>query len=165
MYCFTFIVNKQFFILLNSQVSRMATDISYLSKDVSKLFKSVSKLEYGNERDTHCLNTLRCEFQTFSWRAMASLRTLERNPDVPVPPDDGLWNVYFHGENDVFSNFYPSPLRLNGLVFRTAEHLYQYKKAEHHGLEKTAGEEILNAPHGGAAKSAARRHIVVSEVK
>jgi len=40
--------------------------------------------------------------------------------------------VYIKGENDVLSNFYPCNLEFDNDVFKSAEHLYQSKKAIYH---------------------------------
>lgn len=42
--------------------------------------------------------------------------------------------TYVKGEHDVLSNFYPCQLEYEGQNYHSAEHLYQCKKAIHHGF-------------------------------
>lgn len=42
--------------------------------------------------------------------------------------------TYVRGEHDVLSNFFPCRLEYEGQIYNSAEHLYQSKKAIHHGF-------------------------------
>ena len=44
----------------------------------------------------------------------------------------------FRGHMDPLSNFYPTEIIHEGIRFKSAEHLYQYQKAEHHHASDTA---------------------------
>ena len=44
----------------------------------------------------------------------------------------------FAGKNDPLSNFYPCGLKLYGMLHKSAEHAYQYKKAMQIGNDKVA---------------------------
>lgn len=58
----------------------------------------------------------------------------------------------FRGEYRFLSNFYPSPIVLSGILFPTAEHLYQaYKAVDHADMQA-----IAKAPNPRAAKSMGR---------
>ena len=48
--------------------------------------------------------------------------------------------LVFHGELLLYSNFYPSPFRVNGILFKTAEHFIQYQKALLFGDSVTANQ-------------------------
>lgn len=37
--------------------------------------------------------------------------------------------IFYYGEDDLYSNFYPSPYCYNGLMFATVEHGFQWEKA------------------------------------
>ena len=50
----------------------------------------------------------------------------------------------FRGHKDPLSNFYPADIYCEGILFKSAEHRYQYKKAMHHGDDRIA-EKVLRA--------------------
>ena len=60
------------------------------------------------------------------------------------------------GHKDPLSNFYPCTLRFGGFIFRSLEHIYQYKKAMYHDFQHLAI-QILKAPHAGIAKQLANQ--------
>ena len=50
----------------------------------------------------------------------------------------------FAGKKDTLNNFYPCDIKLYGMLHKSAEHAYQYKKAIQAGNDKVA-ERILEA--------------------
>ena len=52
----------------------------------------------------------------------------------------------FAGKNDALSNFFPCELKLYGMLHKSAEHAYQYKKAIQTGNDKVAEQILLFRP-------------------
>ena len=59
--------------------------------------------------------------------------------------------IRFKGAHDPLSNFFPFNLQINGVIWPSVEHRYQYDKAIFFDQLELA-EEILNAPHALHAK-------------
>jgi ribA/ribD-fused uncharacterized protein len=59
----------------------------------------------------------------------------------------------FFGENRFLSNFYPSPIEVNGKKYETVEHFYQASKADN-GADH---EYVRSAPSPGQAKHRGKR--------
>lgn len=59
----------------------------------------------------------------------------------------------FDGEYDFLSNFYPSPIKIEGIEFPTVEHAFQAMKS----LDITERQMIANEPTPGRAKRAGRK--------
>ena len=57
----------------------------------------------------------------------------------------------FAGKNDALSNFFPCELKFYGMLHKSAEHAYQYKKATQTGNDQVA-EQILDAKSALQAK-------------
>lgn len=143
---------------LESKLRAISGDVLYMKKEIAKQHR------LSNEEANHRLaNITYHEFQTFSQCVIAALDVGEEFVNDVEDPDDVYLNIYFHGEHDVLSTLYPVQLSLDGKLFKTAEHLYQYKKAEAHGLGQTPlADDILQASNGRIAKAIAKRNINVS---
>lgn len=63
--------------------------------------------------------------------------------------------VFFWGSNDVFSNFYYSPFKHQGILFKWSEQAVMYRKANLFGADKIA-EQILKAQTPKACKDLGR---------
>ena len=61
----------------------------------------------------------------------------------------------FAGKEDPLSNFFPCDIKIYGLLHRSAEHAYQYTKAQQAGKDKIA-ERILHARSAYQAKQEAK---------
>lgn len=59
----------------------------------------------------------------------------------------------FVGDYDFLSNFYPSPISLDGHLYQTAEHAFQAQKATSDGER----EWVASAPTPGGAKQRGKR--------
>jgi len=59
--------------------------------------------------------------------------------------------TYVKGEKDVLSNFYPTMLEFDGDIFKSAEHIYQSRKAIFHEMYEL-DDHIRNAPDAKTAK-------------
>ena len=57
----------------------------------------------------------------------------------------------FHSHKNIFSNFYPCNIEVDGTTFSSVEHGYQWYQAKDANLDDLA-EQIMNAPHAGIAK-------------
>ena len=66
-----------------------------------------------------------------------------RNTGKPV--------IAFHSHKNIFSNFFPCNIEVDGITFPSVEHGYQWYQAKDANLEDLA-EQIKNAPHAGKAK-------------
>ena len=64
--------------------------------------------------------------------------------------------TYVKGEQDVLSNFYPTPIEFDRDIFKSAEHLYQSRKAIYH-LQLDIDDEIRNSPTAKDAKKLSKR--------
>lgn len=63
--------------------------------------------------------------------------------------------VFFWGKEDVFSNFYYSPFKHQGILFKWSEQAVMYRKAKLFGADKIA-EQILKAQTPKACKDLGR---------
>ncbi len=63
--------------------------------------------------------------------------------------------VFFWGNNDVFSNFYYSPFKHQGILFKWSEQAVMYRKARLFGANRIA-EQILKAQTPKACKDLGR---------
>jgi ribA/ribD-fused uncharacterized protein len=59
----------------------------------------------------------------------------------------------FEGEFRFLSNFYPSPVMLDGIEYPTVEHAYQAAKT----IDTAERDRIRNAKHAGTAKKLGRK--------
>ena len=64
--------------------------------------------------------------------------------------------IAFHSHKNIFSNFYPCQIEVDGVSFPSVEHGYQWYQAKDAGLEDLA-DQIINAPHAGIAKKLSKR--------
>ncbi|MEM6283930.1 MAG: NADAR family protein, partial [Chloroflexota bacterium] len=59
----------------------------------------------------------------------------------------------FRDDYEFLSNFYPSPIEMDGMTYPTVEHAYQAAKTDNEAVRR----KIAELAHPGAAKAAGRR--------
>ena len=89
-------------------------------------YKGMCKLEQ---------NVLTLKGKRFTVRNISELPSELSGFHVSSKSDDDTYT--FFGELNPFSNFHPSPFRLNNITYKTSEHFIQSEKAKHYGDSKT----------------------------
>lgn len=142
--------------LSDAGVKRLIDNIGLRGQVISKLdhshTDSHTKIPASGRRETNQPG------QNRSTQAKSSTTDSERKQQKPFKPWPGIKNLphkkkkrLFKGGGDPLSNFRHFTFRAYGLVFKSLEHAYQWRKAMYMGREDIA-RRILNAPTAADAK-------------
>jgi ribA/ribD-fused uncharacterized protein len=105
-------------------------------KDCQFINLNTSQSDFQNEVHFNA-NGTECFLNTVS---ATVIKTLNVNIQPrPTSVDNSREDtIYFSGEDHILSNFFPMELSVDGMVFPTAEHLFQYQMAVHKGYHTLA---------------------------
>ena len=116
----------------------------YIKAGVTRALPSVVDINHKNCRTFHPSQEKacnRCRYTGHCSQNTGLCNTYTENADI----------ISIRSQNKVMSNFYQCVVTLDGIVFKSSEHAYQWRLAKYFGPDDLA-QDILEAPTPGQAK-------------